>query len=223
MNIRGWVDKIRRHNILHYIEDRTNIIGIDHLYGKSYYDRMHQALEDNDFVDDTFQFYHTLDQEFHPDSVLDLGCGIGHFLKPFHDNGTYVYGVDGSQYAIETGIIPRDQLTVHNLEEPFDPERQFDLVLCIEVLEHLSPESADTIVNTIATSGQTAVVSAAPPGQGGSYHINERNADYWIDKFNQEGMYLQEGVTNSIKERYDPKKIQYRGDNLMVFQHQKGQ
>lgn len=192
---------------------------IDFLYGTSYYDRMHEALEDERVIDDIHQFYSVLDNEFGPEAVLDLGCGIGHFLKPFYDNGKDVHGIDGSQYAVETGVIPREYLEVHDLQEPYETDRYFDLVVCIELLEHLPQSSADTIVNTIASSGQTAVVSAAPPGQGGSYHLNEQPAKYWINKFQNEGMQYREDITISIREGYSPKKIQYRGKDIMVFEN----
>lgn len=222
MRVRSLIDKIRRQDVWYYLSEKFGLLDVGRLYGDSYYDRMHDSLEDETVVEDIRQFCSLIDERFEPETVLDLGCGIGHFLKPFHENGTYVYGVDGSQYAIETAVVPGEHLEVHDLREPYEAEREFDVVLCIEVLEHLPEESADTIVKTIASAGRTAVVSSAPPGQGGSYHLNEQPADYWIDKFQREGMEFRRELTASLRDEYSPKKMQYRDENLLVFERTDG-
>jgi hypothetical protein len=54
---------------------------------------------------------------------------------------------------------------------------------CFEVAEHVLAEFADALVSLLAKTAPIVVFTAAPPGQGGSGHVNEQPADYWIAKF----------------------------------------
>ncbi len=49
-------------------------------------------------------------------------------------------------------------------------------------------------------------------------HLNEQPADYWIDKFQREGMEFRRELTASLRDEYSPKKMQYRDENLLVFE-----
>jgi SAM-dependent methyltransferase len=123
---------------------------------------------------------------FQPKSVLDVGCGIGTWLKSFYDFGvTDVMGVDGDyvdreqlkQYISENLFKPAD------LTYPFNLQRKFDLVLSLEVAEHLPEPSALGFIETLCKHGDTIIFSAAIPHQGGQNHVNEQWKEYWINKF----------------------------------------
>lgn len=127
-------------------------------------------------------------QLFQPSSLVDVGCGLGNFLKVFCDHGiTDVVGVDGEWvdrsklYCAEACFVTRD------LEQPLDVGRRFDLVLCLEVAEHISPAAADVLVQSLVQLGDRIVFSAALPGQGGDNHLNEQDVAYWQAKFEQYG------------------------------------
>ena len=76
----------------------------------------------------------------HPRSVVDVGCGVGTWLSVFREHGVEdVRGIDieGVAGLLE---IPLDQFLAHDLTRPIEPDRQFDLVVCLEVAEHLPPD-----------------------------------------------------------------------------------
>jgi SAM-dependent methyltransferase len=119
-----------------------------------------------------------------PSSVLDVGCGRGVWLERWVDQGVEdVCGVDGDYVDMEHLVIPRSRFYPHDLGVPFDLGRKFDLVLSLEVGEHLNASVANTFIDTIVTHGDVVVFSAAVPGQGGEYHVNEQSLDYWRAKF----------------------------------------
>lgn len=76
---------------------------------------------------------------FEPRRVLDLGCGPGALMFLLDELGVHADGIDFSARSKE--IAPdaiRDRITVGEVTEPHVPERAYDLVICREVLEHLT-------------------------------------------------------------------------------------
>lgn len=119
---------------------------------------------------------------FEFDSLVDVGCGTGHFLKWCFDNGISDYfGIEGSKYAANNPLVPK--VVLADLRFPFTHYKHFDLAISIEVAEHLEEEYADTFVNTLCGLSNTVVLTAAVPGQGGHWHMNERPKEYWVEKF----------------------------------------
>lgn len=118
------------------------------------------------------------------ESVLDVGCGQGVWLRVWQDCGTAdAVGVDGTYVDKSRLAIPADQFVERDLSQPFSLDRRFDLVQSLEVGEHIADERADTFVSNLVAHGDVILFSAAIPGQGGEFHVNEQPYTYWRDKF----------------------------------------
>lgn len=116
---------------------------------------------------------------FHPQSVIDVGCGEGWFLDEFAKRGVKrLVGVDANPMHIPAGGFIQ-----HDLTQPFTTDEKFDLALCVEVAEHVPAESANTLVETLCALSDAVVFSGAIPKQGGHGHINEQWQSYWVEKF----------------------------------------
>jgi hypothetical protein len=117
-------------------------------------------------------------------SIIDVGCGLGEFAL---ENPNY-YGID---FGIPKKrlLIPEDHYTDCNLDGyiKFTYGNKFDLCLCLEVAEHLKPESADNLISYLCSLSDTVLFSAAIPSQGGTGHINEQWQTYWAEKFYANG------------------------------------
>lgn len=118
---------------------------------------------------------------FGPKSLADLGCGCGVYGSLFGAKGVKVLSLDGvlpppaSSFPVE--MIKRD------LTLPFENTwGRFDLALCLEVAEHIPEEFTDIFLKNITAFAGRLVMSAAPPGQGGHHHVNERPRRYWAEK-----------------------------------------
>jgi SAM-dependent methyltransferase len=123
-----------------------------------------------------------------PASVVDIGCGQGVWLATFARHGvSAVCGVDGAWVDRASLCIPAAQFQVVNLNEPIALGRTFDLVVSLEVGEHLPPESADTFVASLTSHGPLVLFSAAIPGQPGVRHVNEQWPAYWAERFLKHG------------------------------------
>ena len=123
-----------------------------------------------------------------PKSVIDVGCGIGTWLSVFSEYGVDdILGVDGDFVDREMLWISRDNFLAHNLRKPLRIEKEFDLVLSVEVAEHLPAECAEDFVKLLVGLGPIVLFSAAIPFQGGTNHINEQWPDYWMRLFKHHG------------------------------------
>lgn len=119
-----------------------------------------------------------------PASVVDVGCASGAWLSAFRENGVEDYlGIDSSWVNLDSLVIPQDRFLRHNLDEPLTLGRQFDLVVSLEVAEHLPPSAAMSFVHTLTQLGPVVVFSAAIPHQGGVCHFNEQWPEYWAGLF----------------------------------------
>lgn len=119
-----------------------------------------------------------------PKSVIDYGCGSGIYLVPFKNKGIKVLGIDG---ADGSGQHIKPDWQQVDFRKPFAALDVFDLALCIEVAEHVPPQYADMLIDGLCASANTIFFSAARPGQGGEGHYNEKDKQYWIEKFNTRG------------------------------------
>ncbi|HKM40321.1 MAG TPA: methyltransferase domain-containing protein, partial [Patescibacteria group bacterium] len=134
-----------------------------------------------------------------PKSVIDIGCGLGTWLKVLEENGIKdIIGVDGNHIDKSKLQIDEKNFILHDLNTPFSINRKFDLVINLEVAEHLSEQSADILIETLTNLSNTILFSAALPFQGGQNHINEQPFSYWIKKFNKKGFIVKDVFRNEI-------------------------
>jgi SAM-dependent methyltransferase len=138
----------------------------------------------------------------HVSSVLDVGCGAGAWMRAYLEVGVAdVEGLDGAYVRGEQLLVERARFRPADLRQPFRLGRRFDLVQCLEVAEHLPPDAGETLVDSIVAHGSTVLFSAAPPGQGGEHHVNERPYEYWRRLFAARGYELFDFVRPRIAGR----------------------
>ena len=131
-----------------------------------------------------------IDNVLEPASVLDIGCGPGTYVDSLRSCGVKALGLD-----IDERVHGKEHLTYKSL---FDiQDEQAEVVLCMEVAEHVPAEQADQLVERVVSTVQhTLIWTAAQPGQGGVGHINCQDPDYWAKKIAGHGL-----VRNTKKEQ----------------------
>jgi SAM-dependent methyltransferase len=121
-------------------------------------------------------------------SVIDAGCGQGTWLAVFREHGVEdVVGVDGDYVDRRRLEIPAELFRPHDLNQPLRLERTFDLVVSLEVAEHLPAACADAFIDSLTRLGPVVLFSAAAPYQGGTNHVNEQWPAYWAERFGRHG------------------------------------
>jgi SAM-dependent methyltransferase len=119
--------------------------------------------------------------------VIDVGCGVGTWLSVFEEHGVQdILGIDGSTVP-ELLYVDGSKYLSQDLKEPLIVGRKFDLVVCLEVAEHLPADRAENFVANLAALGDNVLFSAAIPFQGGTDHQNEQWPEFWIGLFDRSG------------------------------------
>lgn len=160
---------------------------------------------------------------FNPQSVMDIGCGCGHYLDALAKCGvSKLIGLEGSAYAVRNAI--HTSVCYWDLRQPLssDTLKDYELAICIEVAEHLEPEYSDTLVDTLCHA-KRVLMTAATPGQGGTQHVNEQEWPYWAEKFTQRRFALDTGLVEQMQRGIEEARAQgeHVADwwrNVMVFE-----
>jgi SAM-dependent methyltransferase len=160
-------------------------------------------------------------------SVADVGCGQGIVLEGFRlaDPGIAVHGYDGSVAARERArargvpVDPLDVVAISDAEAEALARRiaPFDLVLCLEVAEHIPAWHSGKLL-TILSGARRLIFSAAHPNQGGRLHVNEQPASYWIDRLARRGMTLA-AEDEALRRDLEPLTVPpWYKENIRVFE-----
>jgi len=91
-----------------------------------------------------------------PESVLDVGCATGPMVLAFHACHLKVVGIDFSEWAVTHPCHPviKGFLVQGSSEALPFKDKEFDLVTCLDMLEHLP--SLDTVLKTVSELSRVA-------------------------------------------------------------------
>jgi SAM-dependent methyltransferase len=154
-----------------------------------------------------------------PKSVVDVGCGTGAWLLEFQQNGADdIFGIEGPWLNKSQLRIPLEKVAISNLKDPISIPRKFDLVVSLEVAEHLPESSADTFIDSLCNLGPVVLFSAAIPHQGGTNHLNEQWPDYWAALFKKRNYTVVDCVRKLIW--MNSEVDAYYAQNILVFINQ---
>jgi len=99
---------------------------------------------------------------FQPTKVLDLGCGPGALMHLLWELGVDVEGVDFAESSRQLATPQvRDRITVGYVGDPgIKPDSAYDLVICREVLEHLTVlQVKQTVANMVRMTSKYIYVT----------------------------------------------------------------
>jgi SAM-dependent methyltransferase len=124
----------------------------------------------------------------HPKTVFDAGCAMGFLVEAFWDRGVAACGVDISPYAISQ--VRRDMqphCRIASLTQSI--EGHYDLVTCIEVLEHMPWDHSRAAIKNLSCITDTILFSSSPSDFAEPTHINVHQPIVWLEEFSCVGFY----------------------------------
>jgi len=118
-------------------------------------------------------------------TVVDFGCGLGDYAKAFKADGYKVEAYDGNP---NTETLSDGIGKVLDLSKPFYLGKKFDVVMSLEVGEHIPKEFEEQFIDNITKHAKKhLIISWAVIGQGGDGHVNCANNDYIIGQIVDRG------------------------------------
>jgi GT2 family glycosyltransferase/2-polyprenyl-3-methyl-5-hydroxy-6-metoxy-1,4-benzoquinol methylase len=127
-----------------------------------------------------------------PRTVLDVGCAMGFLVEAFRQRGVHAYGIDISEYAISQVIKDTQPFCrVASATEPLpsDFPNRYDLITCIEVLEHLPEHDARIAITNMASKTECILFSSTPHDFEEPTHVNVQPVIYWLQLFAEHDFY----------------------------------
>ena len=154
---------------------------------------------------------------FKPKKMADLGCGDGwycYYLKVEKD-WPMVHGYEGNIYELKRKHF-YDDITIIDLSKIKYVDMFYDLVICLEVGEHIPKKHEQKFLDNVARfATKDLILSWAIPGQGGRGHFNEQPNDYIIKEMSKRGFAFDKGKAELL--RKDTTYEWFR-NSIMVFE-----
>ncbi len=128
-----------------------------------------------------------------PASVLDTGCAMGYLVERLRARGVAAWGRDISEYAIaNVAVEVRAYCQVGPVTGDFG--RRFDLITCIEVLEHLPKAESEKALANLCAHTDCVLFSSSPDDEKTSTHYTVQRPGAWAAQFAEQGFYRDTAV-----------------------------
>lgn len=145
-------------------------------------------------------------------TIADFGCGLGNYVWQFRKSGLDAVGYDGNP---NTEALTKGNCKTLELAKDFDLKKQFDLVISLEVGEHIPAEFESVFLKNITNHcSRYLVLSWAIPGQDGIGHVNCKPNQYIIGKLAELGFTYEAKWSGILRNR---SRLHWFKNTLMVF------
>lgn len=127
-------------------------------------------------------------RELRPRTVLDAGCGIGFLVGALRERGIDASGIEISEYALSQ--VPAElQPFCSRASIAQELDGRYDLITCIEIVEHLPEADARHAVANLSRHTDTVLFSSTPDDFVEPTHLTVRPTSYWVHVFASEGLF----------------------------------
>ncbi len=148
----------------------------------------HPYQRDKEWLDFFGSIADRIVSDIQPKTVLDAGCAMGFLVEALRERGVEAYGIDISEYAIDrVHEDVKEYCWVGSVADPLP--QSYDLIVCIEVLEHLPPRDAEAAVEILCRHTDDILFSSTPFDFKEVTHFNLQPPEYWAKLFAQQRFY----------------------------------
>ena len=147
------------------------------------------------------------------DFVYDIGAGPGFYTQFLKQRGMNVAALDANRHDNLSLVFP---ITYIDISQHLAMVGRADVVLCLEVGEHIEPEFESNVINNICNLARNKIImSWAIPGQGGFGHVNCQPNDYIIEQMEWLGWAYNEAESAHLRQHCSA--CSWFENTLMVF------
>ena len=117
-----------------------------------------------------------------PKTVLDAGCAKGFLVEALRKRQVDAWGIDISEHAI--GCVAPEMQPYCRIASATEPlARDYDLIVCQEVLEHLSLADACRALENLCGHTKDVLFSSCPNDFREPTHMNVQPPEFWALEF----------------------------------------
>lgn len=147
-------------------------------------------------------------------TAVDIGCGAGAYTRHLIDHGIDCEGFDGSP---KTPELSNGLCRVLDFADPQDIG-QFDLVLSLEVGEHIPKKWEQIFIDNVCRAANKYICMCwAIEGQPGYGHFNCQNNDYVINEMAKRDFAYCPETSHYIREASDKVNFPWFYNTIMFF------
>jgi len=151
------------------------------------------------------QLSHIIDEILDFNTILDIGSANGFFIDYFADKNKEIQGIE-----IDTRFLPflskssKSNTLFQDVTDIESLNKKYDLVICVEVAEHINKFKSDKLVKFISEhTNKYIYFTAATPYQKGIGHINCESNFFWLNKFRKYNIYIDYDLTEQLITQID--------------------
>jgi hypothetical protein len=156
-----------------------------------------------------------------PESLVDLGGGLGQWCSAFKKFGTRrVRCIDHPSVRDSDLLVDPQEFVPCDLAHEIPLIERFDLAISIEFAEHVPGTRSAEIVRFLTGSADIVLFSAAIPRQPGLGHINTHYPRYWREMFRRCGFERYDVIRSQLL--WDESIPRWLKQNLFLYANDKG-
>lgn len=144
---------------------------------------------------------------------LDVGCGPGGMVEYVISKGIKSLGVDGDPLVDRN--LSNENFILHDFcLSPLKLTDLYDVAWSCEFVEHVEEIFLQNYMETFK-SANYVLMTFAPPGTPGYHHVNCKTAEYWVEKFENNGFQFDKDLTDIAKSKSTMTRDFFRKNGLV--------
>jgi hypothetical protein len=137
-------------------------------------------------------------------TMIDVGCGPGGQVTQARNVGMEAIGFDGDP-SVEPNVL------IDFTQDSYSTDEEWDLAWCVEFLEHVDEQYVPNYMKILSRCKYVICTASTWPGP---LHVNCKDRDYWITKFEEYGFTFSQKILDDILKHSTMQKKKTPADTL---------
>lgn len=123
----------------------------------------------------------------HVSTIIDVGCGQGHYSRYLISKGYDVTGIELSDVCCKKFLFDVKHICMSVVDYVEQHNDRFDFVLCTDVLEHLHVSDIPSVLKGFSNMSDVALLGIANHSSvvdGNELHLIQKPAEWWTEQLN---------------------------------------